>query len=159
LFFFFFIRRLFLNLIGNKIGAGTTLHRDITFFSIKGLVVGSYCTINPGCYLDGRGGLFIGNNVNISHDVKIYSMGHDITSQNFKSFIAPVKIGDNCWIFPHSLIMPGVNIGAGSVVLPGSVVTKSCPNNSVIGGNPATVVKVNSRVINYKASFPIHFSK
>jgi len=54
---------------------------------------------------------------------------------------APVKIADNVWIGMNAVILKGVTIGENSVVAAGSVVTKSVAANTVVAGNPATVVK------------------
>jgi len=54
---------------------------------------------------------------------------------------APVRIGDNVWIGMNAVILKGVTVGENSVVAAGSVVTKSIEPNTVVAGNPATVVK------------------
>ena len=54
---------------------------------------------------------------------------------------APVIIGDNVWIGMNATILKGVTIGENSVVAAGSVVTKSVAPNTVVAGNPASVVK------------------
>ncbi len=59
----------------------------------------------------------------------------------FQLNTAPVKIADNVWIGMNAVILKGVTIGENSVVAAGSVVTKSVAANSVVAGNPATVVK------------------
>ena len=51
-----------------------------------------------------------------------------------------VKIGDYVYIGTCSLIMPGVTIGNNVLVAAGSVVTKSIPDNVVVGGNPASII-------------------
>jgi len=53
----------------------------------------------------------------------------------------PVKIGDKCWIGMHSLILKGVEIGEGAIVAAGSVVTKSVPAWTIVGGNPARLIR------------------
>lgn len=50
-------------------------------------------------------------------------------------------IGANCFIGAHSIIMPGVSIGDGSIVAAGSVVTKDVPPRTIVAGNPAMVLK------------------
>ncbi|MBA2586560.1 MAG: acyltransferase [Chthoniobacterales bacterium] len=54
---------------------------------------------------------------------------------------APVIIGDNVWIGMNAVILKGVAIGENSVVAAGAVVTKSVPENCVVAGNPAKIVK------------------
>ncbi|PSW03867.1 acyltransferase [Photobacterium lipolyticum] len=138
---FFLLKKIFLVLLGAKIGKNSTLHTPIKFFNLtRKLNIGSNVTINPGCYLDDRGGIFIGNNVNISHSVRIYTAGHNINSPDMRYFERSVLISDNVWIFPNVLIMPGVKLGKGCVILPGAVVTKSYPERSIVGGNPSKIV-------------------
>ena len=52
-----------------------------------------------------------------------------------------VKIEDDCWIASNAVILSGVTIGRGSVVAAGSIVTKDVPPYSVVGGNPAKLIK------------------
>ncbi|WP_352232128.1 DapH/DapD/GlmU-related protein [Marivivens sp. LCG002] len=53
----------------------------------------------------------------------------------------PVKIGNDVWIGTRSIILPGVSIGDHSIIGAGSIVTKSFPAYSVIGGNPAQLIR------------------
>lgn len=54
----------------------------------------------------------------------------------------PVIIGNNVWIGDKATILPGVTIGDGSVIAANAVVTKDVPPYSVVGGNPAIVLKL-----------------
>jgi acetyltransferase-like isoleucine patch superfamily enzyme len=54
---------------------------------------------------------------------------------------APIVIGDGVWIGARAIILRGVTIGAGAIVGMGSVVTKSVAPNTIVVGNPATVVR------------------
>ena len=86
----------------------------------------------------------IGNNVMIGPDVKIFAAGHPVDSEvriSGLEFAQPITIGDNVWIGGGSIINPGVNIGNNVVVASGSVVTKDIPDNVIIGGNPAKVIR------------------
>ncbi|UCZ53456.1 acetyltransferase [Bacillus shivajii] len=86
----------------------------------------------------------IGDNCAIAPGVHIYTATHPL---NAKERIAgpeygvPVTIGDNVWIGGRAVINPGVNIGNNVVVASGAVVTKDVPDNIVVGGNPAKVMK------------------
>ena len=56
------------------------------------------------------------------------------------------RVGSNCFIGGRSLIMPGVEIGDGSIVAAGAIVTKSCPPGSIVAGNPARIIRENIKV-------------
>jgi acetyltransferase-like isoleucine patch superfamily enzyme len=58
-----------------------------------------------------------------------------------KSIDGPVVIGDFVWCGANVTIVPGVTIGEGVVIAAGSVVTRNIPDFSVVGGNPAKIIK------------------
>ena len=63
-------------------------------------------------------------------------------------------IGSNCWIGAKATILDGVHIGDGCIVAAGAVVTKSFPDNVIIGGVPAKIIKYRtSEQTNYEDSF------
>ncbi|MGY2288731.1 acyltransferase [Pseudomonas sp. SDO528_S397] len=155
---FFNVRRALLRMTGSRVGANTTVHRNVTFFSFGQLSIGQHCTINYQCYLDNRAGIQIGDNVNISHNTRIYTLGHDIDDPLSCLVGKPVVIGDNAWIFPNVMIMPGVTLGTGAVVYPGSVVTRNVEAYSIVGGNPAKHIRFRNKTIEYTADFPIWYA-
>jgi acetyltransferase-like isoleucine patch superfamily enzyme len=53
----------------------------------------------------------------------------------------PVSIGDGTWIGTGALILPGVHVGAGCVIAAGAVVTESVPDDTLVGGVPAKVLR------------------
>jgi acetyltransferase-like isoleucine patch superfamily enzyme len=59
------------------------------------------------------------------------------------------RIGANCFIGGRSLIMPGVEIGDGSIVGAGSLVTKSVPAGSIVAGNPARIIREGIKVTKF----------
>lgn len=85
----------------------------------------------------------IGNNCQITKDVKIFTHGGSHVLRNkhpdFDCF-GKVVIGDNVYVGNNALIMPGVSVGNNVVIAAGSVVTRSVPNNTVVGGNPAKII-------------------
>ena len=86
----------------------------------------------------------IGDNCMLAPGVHIYAATHPIDAKERISGTElgkPVKIGHNVWIGGRSIINPGVTIGNNVVVASGSVVTKSFPDNVIIGGNPAKIIK------------------
>lgn len=111
-----------------------------------GLKVGDNSSIGPYAYIGCSGYIEIGNNVMMSPRVSIYSENHvfeDVTQPMIKQGVRRsfVKIEDDCWIASNAVILAGVTIGKGSVVAAGSIVTKDVPPYSVVGGNPAKIIK------------------
>ncbi|GGF27659.1 acyltransferase [Echinicola rosea] len=112
----------------------------------EGLKVGSNSSIGHLCYIGCSGYIEIGENVMMSPRVSIYSENHNFSRINLpmkdqgvsRSF---VKIEDDCWIASNTIVLAGVTIGKGSVIAAGSVVTKDVPPYSIVGGNPAKIIK------------------
>ncbi|WP_127534035.1 maltose O-acetyltransferase [Paenibacillus kobensis] len=86
----------------------------------------------------------IGDNCFLAPGVHIYTATHPLNAQERISgaeYGIPVSIGDNVWIGGRAVINPGVTIGDNVVIGSGAVVTKDVPDNVVVGGNPARVIK------------------
>ena len=86
----------------------------------------------------------VGNNVFIGPFCGFYTATHplDYTTRNQGLEKAlPITIGDNCWFGANVSVMPGVTIGSGCVIAAGSFVTKAVPDNSMVAGVPAKVMK------------------
>lgn len=107
------------------------------------LKIGNNTFINRDSKIFCKDMVHIGNRCAISWDVTI--MDHDFHYIDDNENSKPIYIGDNVWIGCHSIILKGVHIGDGAVVGAGSVVTKDVPSYSVVGGNPAKVIKTDVR--------------
>lgn len=86
----------------------------------------------------------IGDNCMFAPNVQLYTATHPLNPVKRNSgleYAQPITIGDNVWIGGGSIIMPGVTLGNNVVVGAGSVVTKSFPDNVVVAGNPAKIIK------------------
>lgn len=136
-------------MFGIRVHVTSSIHRQCRFFHIGKFSLGRNSTVNFGCYLDNRRGIKIGDNTAIAHDTKIYTLGHNIKSSHLETKGSPVKIGDNVFIFANVLVMPGIEIGDGAIVLPGSVVTKSVDPFTIVGGNPAKFISKRDKKIDY----------
>ncbi|MCJ8314484.1 MAG: sugar O-acetyltransferase [Saccharospirillaceae bacterium] len=108
------------------------------------LTIGERCYFNSGVTLLDSGQIEIGNDVLIGPNVQIYSVGHalnyNLRTQG-ENIFSKVSVGSFVWIGGGSIICPGVTIGEKSVVAAGSVVTKDVPSGTLVGGNPARVIK------------------
>lgn len=106
-----------------------------------------YCGIetspgySPGCYIQAKGKIYIGDYTQIAANVGIVSSNH-LLEDSRKHKIEEIHIGKYCWIGMGAVIMPGVTLGDYTIVGAGAVVTKSFPEGfCVIGGNPARLIK------------------
>ena len=111
--------------------------------------IGGGTVVGYNCELDGRQGLTIGKNVNISSDVKFYTLQHDYNDPEFGAVGAPVVIGDYAWISVRAIVLPGVTVGKGAVVAAGAVVTKDVPEYTIVGGIPAKIIGQRNEKMNY----------
>lgn len=131
-----FLRRFYL-LVGRRILGEVWYARKL------GVRVGSDCSLFSLVYGSEPWLISIGSRVQITDGVRLLTHGGGWTlrSENpsFDSFGA-ISIGDGTYIGNSVIVLPGVSIGNCVVVAAGSVVTKSVPNNVVIGGNPARVI-------------------
>lgn len=135
-----------------------TIHRNVKLFSPWKLQVGDGSNIQMDSFIDCRGGVIIGNNVDITLGIKIISEYHDIQSSTYVTISSPVKIEDYCVIGSFAIILPGVTLREGTVIGSGSVVTKSTDEYSLYCGSPAIFKKSRSRKLIYHPYYkrPFH---
>lgn len=88
-------------------------------------------------------GIHIGANSYLAFDVRVLS--HDMT----RRLKLDTYIGENCFIGGRSLILPGVRIGNSCIVGAGSVVTRSVPDNCIVAGNPARILREGVELLSY----------
>jgi len=138
------LRRFFYRLSGIKIGSGSTIHMMARIYDPRHITIGTDTIIGETVTLDGRkqlpnsrGGLEIGNHVDIASNVMIWTSEHDLSDPTMKAIEEKVSIGDYVFIGPRAIILPGVSIGRGAVVAAGAVVTKDVPERAIVAGIPA----------------------
>ena len=111
---------------------------------------GDNCNVGDYAHITAINSIIIGNNVLFGRNVLVTDNSHgEINYDNINT--APVSrllhskgsivIGDNVWIGEKASILPNVTIGSGVIVAANSVVTKDIPNNVVVAGNPAKIIK------------------
>lgn len=95
----------------------------------------------------------IGNNINMAQNIVISGLNHGYEDINIpireqKCSTRKVTIKDGTWIGANVVIVAGVTVGKNSVIAAGAVVTKDVPNFTIVGGNPAKVLKQYDKKIN-----------
>ncbi len=104
--------------------------------------IGKNVFINFDCVFLDLGGITIDDGVLIAPKVSLLSEGHPIFPEQRHSLVPkPIHIKKNAWIGANATILHGVTIGENSVVAAGSVVTKDVPDNVIVGGTPAKIIK------------------
>lgn len=136
------IQALFSRLIGREVGDGFTLFPPFYTDFGKNIVVGKNVFINSGCCFQDQGGIAIGDECLIGHQVVLATLNHDLMPEKRASmFPAPITLGRRVWIGAHATVLPGVTIGDNAVIAAGAVVAKDVPANTVVAGVPARIVK------------------
>lgn len=113
---------------------------DIILFKNSTLKIGN-SFINSNCKIRCHKSITIGDDCAISHDFTI--MDSDAHSLNGDKHTKPVIIENHVWIGTRVTILSGVTVGEGAVIAAGSIVTKDVPAYTLVGGNPAKVIKEN----------------
>jgi len=137
------VRALFSQLIGKEVDEGFLLIPPFYTAGGQETSVGRNVFINQNCTFYDLGGLDIGDDVMIGPNVSIITTGHPIEPSQRRSITIgkPIVIERNVWIAAGATIIGGVTVGANSVIAAGSVVTKDVPSNTVVGGNPARIIR------------------
>ncbi len=146
---FWTIRRWTMKRLKMQIGNGSFIMKRVYIMTPQQLSIGEHSHINRNCLIDARGGVAIGNNVSISHNVSIMSGSHDYNSSQFRGRFLPIYIGDNVWIGNNAVIQQNITIGEGAVVCAGAVVTRDVAPYSVVAGVPARKIKERKKELNY----------
>lgn len=108
----------------------------------KNITFGKNVFVNSGCKFQDQGGITVGDNCLIGHNVVLATINHDLNpANNRKNHYAPVKIGNNVWIGSNVTILSGVTVGDWAVVAAGAVVTKDVAPYTIVGGVPAKFIK------------------
>lgn len=133
-------------LVKDLFGSGDSLYIEPSFRCDYGenIHVGKDFYMNFDCVFLDVCEIRFGDRCQVAPGVHIYTATHPLDAKERaagKEFGKPVRIGDDVWIGGGAIINPGVTIGDRAVIASGAVVTKNVPSDSVVGGNPAKVVK------------------
>ena len=129
-------------IIGTKIDESTTVFAPFYTNFGRFIQMGKNVFINHACTFLDMGGITIENDVQIGPKVNLITENHPLDPANRKALICkPIVIKRNAWIGAAVTILPGVTIGENAVVAAGAVVSKDVPDNVIVGGVPAKIIK------------------
>jgi maltose O-acetyltransferase len=138
------LRRYFASNLLVSTGPEANIERGADFGFGRNVSLGKRSGLGLNCRIHGE--VAIGDNVMMGPEVLIYSRNHrfddptvPMIDQGFAQS-KPVVIGDDVWIGARAVILPGVVVGARSIIGAQAVVTKDIPQGSIVGGNPARVI-------------------
>ena len=151
------------NILGDAyritVGRHSVISAELLLFRHGGEIrIGDWCFVGEGARIWSAGSIRIGNRVLISHGVNIFdSLTHPLSAEarhhQFREIATtghpqtidleerPVVIHDDAWIGANAIILRGVIVGEGAIVAAGAVVTRDVPAHTVVGGNPARVIR------------------
>ena len=136
------LRALFSRLIGQPVDESFGLFPPFYSDCGKNIHIGKHVFINMGCKFQDQGGIYIDDGALIGHNVVLATLNHARSPRDRSSMIpAPIHIGKNVWIGANATVLPGVTIGDGAIVAAGAVVTRDVPENAVVGGAPAKIMR------------------
>lgn len=136
------IQKLFAEVIDAPLHKNTMVFTPFHVNYGKNITLGKNVFINMNCTCLDLGGISIDDEVLIAPNVSLLSESHPVEPQKRKYLnVASIHIKKNAWIGANVTIMPGVTIGVNSVVAAGSIVSKDVPDNTIVGGVPAKILK------------------
>lgn len=136
------ILELFIELTGREPGEYFSMFPPFYTDCGKNIHVGKRTFFNSGCKMQDQGGIYIGDDCLLGHNVVIATLNHLVNPEERNGMIPkPVRIGNKVWIGSNATILPGVTIGDNAIVGAGAVVTKDVPTNAIVAGNPARIIK------------------
>lgn len=126
------------------VGDYTLIGPRVMIQALDSIKIGRFCYIAPDAFISDS------NNHSIyAKDRMTDTLGVDKGIFGVKAVTKPIKIGNHVWIARRAMVMKGVTIGDRSIVAAGAVVTKNVPQDVIVGGNPAKIIKrINQKPVN-----------
>ncbi len=136
----------------NKVGTRLTINGHFEAIYGKHISFGDDDFINGNCFFQDSNLIIFGDRVIVAPDTKFYCGEHALDaakrfgvredgSRYLITYTEPITVGNDVWIGGNVTVIAGVHIGNNVIVAAGAVVVKDVPDNSIVGGVPAKVIK------------------
>lgn len=132
---------LVLKCFGAKIKWSCEVNASTKIWAPWNLELGKNCCIGPKVDIYNQGKISIGANTVISQKTYLCASTHDYTKKDFPLLLKPITIGNGVWIAADAFVGPGVCIEDNAVIAARAVVIKNVDKNTIVGGNPAKLIK------------------
>ena len=128
-------------------GENVFIQFPVCIEGISNVSVGNNVSINAFVHMWGHGNINIGNDCLIASHVSITSLTHNPEAELYRSIniAKEVNIGNNVWIGTHAVILPGIKVGDNAIIGAGAVVNRDVPENAVVAGVPAKIVRIKNK--------------
>lgn len=126
----------------SSVGSSVRLRMPLVIYHPECISFGNRVDVGENVVIRGGGGISIGNDVLIAAGAALVSEGHPVNPPRWgRNVSKPIRIGNEVWIGANAVVLPGVTIGDGSIVAAGAVVSCDVPDNVVVAGVPARVIR------------------
>ncbi len=136
-----------LRAFGAKIGSGCTIRRTANVYYPWNLRMGAMSSLGDNVQVYNLGMIELGRCATISQEAYLCGGTHDYRYRTMPLIRKPIAIGADAWVCARAFIGPGVTVGEGAIVAAGSVVHKDVEGWTIVGGNPAKVLKVREKLV------------
>ena len=136
------VRERLSEVIGSQLDESTIIFPPFYTNFGRFIQIGKNVFINHACSFLDMGGITIEDHVLIGPKVNLVTENHPLTPADRRALISkPILVKRNAWIGAAATILPGVTIGENAVVAAGAVVTTDVPDNTIVAGVPAKIIK------------------
>lgn len=136
------LRQLIADLTGQEIDETFALFPPFYTDFGKNIHFGKNVFINAGCKFQDQGGIYIGDGALIGHNVMMATLNYAENPSDRGSLIpGAITLGKDVWVDANATNLAGVTIGDGAIIAAGAVVTKDVPENTIVGGVSAKIIK------------------
>lgn len=136
------VRALLSRLFGHDVDSSLRVFPPFYTDFGKNIHIGKNVFINACCHFQDHGGVTLGDGCQIGHNVVFATLNHGMAPEDRgTTYPAPIRLGKNVWVGSNATILQGVSIGDNSIVAAGAVVTHDVPENVIVAGVPAKIIK------------------
>jgi acetyltransferase-like isoleucine patch superfamily enzyme len=126
---------------------------DCEVFAPRRLELGHRTIVGPRALLDARGGLRLGDDVNVSGRVRFMTAKHDVQDPDFAAVFERTVVEDRVWIAIGATVLGGLRVGEGAVVAANATVTRDVAPFTIVAGTPARPVGERTRDLRYRLGY------